>query len=333
MTAHTEIKRVGVIGSGTIGASWALFFMARGLDVTVYDLAPSQEAFVKSYLEANWPTAIDLGLTSRGTPPSFRFATDLANAVADVDFVQENAPDDLAVKQRLYRELDAVTPPHVCIASSTSSLKISDLQQGLEHERRFVAAHPFNPPHLLPLVEIVGGERTAPEVVALAADFFRGLGKVVLRLEKEIVGHVANRLQGALFREALWLVREGIIDVAGIDNAISFGPGLRWAVFGPILSFHLAAQNGGIRQYLASLGPAQQRIWDDLQPLDGGISPALVDQVAEGVAAEVSGASVAELIALRDSRMISIVRDALLSARDRGVVGNSVPATGADINS
>ena len=308
------IQRVTVVGSGTIGASWALFFLARGLDVTLYDAAPGQAAFALSYIERHWPIVAKLGIARIDRPPTPRFVVDLHDAVADAQFIQENVPDDLAIKHAMYQQLDEIIGEATIIASSTSSLKMSDIQRGRRRAGQMVVAHPFNPPHLLPLVEVVGGDATTPETVATTTAFFRHHGRTVLTMHKEVTGHVVNRLQGALFQEAMSLIEQGVVDVAGIDDGIAFGPGLRWAVFGPFLSFHLAAQGGGIRRYLESLGPAHERIWRDLGHLPDGITPELIERVAQQTDEAAQGATIDQLTEVRDERMVSIVSDAVRAA-------------------
>jgi len=307
MPSVDAVGHVAVIGAGAIGASWTAFFLSRGLSVSVYDPEPARAAFVARYIEDAWPTLEALGLVAGARRDQWSFDATLSAAVVDAPFIQECAPDDFGLKRQLFATLDELVLPAVVVASSTSSLVLSDLQQGLDTADRFVVAHPFNPPHIIPLVEVVGGRDTRAEVVSWCVAFFERLGKTVLRLRKEVPGHVVNRLQAALFQEAVWLVREGVAEVADIDRGISMGPGLRWALAGPFLTFHLGAQDKGIRGYLHHLGPAHQRMWQDLQRVEQ-LTPELVDAIARGVEVETDGLSVAALTARRHRLLIQLIR-------------------------
>ncbi len=300
------IRRVTVLGAGTVGASWALYFLARGLEVAVYDTDPGRETSVRSTVERGWPTMRRL---TEGLPEEPRrtvFHHDLHEAIAAADYVQEAAPDVATIKRELFGSLDASLPAHVIVGSSTSSLMMSDLQAGLATASRFVVAHPFNPPHLIPVVEIVGGRLTSELVVETTCAFFTRIGKTVLRMRKEIRGHLVNRLQAALFQEAVWLVQEGVADVADIDRGIAMGPGLRWAAAGPFLTFHLGADAGGIRSYLKHLGSAHERMWENLQRVPT-IRPDVAERIASGVDSEVGAATVAELAARRDEALVALL--------------------------
>jgi carnitine 3-dehydrogenase len=239
MPTH-KIERVAVIGTGTIGMGWAALFLARGLTVAASDPAPEAEARLRRFIDDAWPVLGRLGPVAP-TPPQdlLTFHLEPEAAASGADFVQENAPERESVKQVLLARIDAVLPPEIVIASSSSGLLISRLQSGCRHPERVVLGHPFNPPHLIPLVEIVGGALTAPETVARAMEFYAAIGKCPIHIRREIRGHVANRLQAALWREAVHLIASGVASVADVDTAISEGPGLRWALMGPHLTFHL----------------------------------------------------------------------------------------------
>jgi 3-hydroxyacyl-CoA dehydrogenase len=300
------MRRVVVLGAGTVGASWALYFLASGLEVAVYDTDPAREEFVRSYIERGWPTMRRLseGLPER--PPAVIFRHSLQDAISGADYVQEAVPDVATIKRELFGRLDRMLPAHVIVASSTSSLMMSELQAGLLTAERFVVAHPFNPPHLIPVVEVVGGNLTSARTRDATCAFLAAIGKTVLRLRKEIRGHLVNRLQAALFQEAVWLVQEGVADVADLDRGIALGPRLRWAAAGPFLTFHLGADAGGIRSYLQHLGPAHERMWEDLQRVPT-IRPDVAEQIATGLQAEVGTSTVAQLAARRDEALIALL--------------------------
>ena len=297
------IERVAVIGAGTIGASWAAFFLARGLRVAASDPAPQAQPAMRRFIIAAWPALRRLGALAAEPPlDRLEFHAEPEAAAAGADFVQENAPEREDLKIAMFRRLDAVLPPEVIIASSSSGLLISRLQAGCRHPGRCLVAHPFNPPHLVPLVEIVGGTQTAPAAVERAMAFYTQLGKKPIHIRRELKGHVANRLQAALWREAVHLVAEGVASVADIDTAISEGPGIRWALMGPHLILHLAGGSGGIEHFLDQFAEPMQEWWQDLgQPrLDAAVRRRLVD----GIAAEAAGRDIEELAAERDRLLV-----------------------------
>jgi carnitine 3-dehydrogenase len=304
--AQSGIGRVAVVGAGTIGASWAAFFLARGLEVAASDPAPQAEAALRRFVDAAWPALCRLGAAAE-PPPQQRlsFHTEPEAALAGADFVQENAPEREDLKTAMFRRLDAALPPDVIIASSSSGLLISRLQAGCRHPERCLVAHPFNPPHLVPLVEIVGGAQTAPAAIERAMAFYAGLGKRPIHIRREVKGHVANRLQAALWREAVHLVAAGVATVADIDTAISEGPGVRWALMGPHLILHLAGGAGGIEHFLDQFTQPMQEWWQDLGAprLDDAVRQQLVD----GIAAEAAGRSIDALAAERDRLLVEIL--------------------------
>ena len=303
---HKAIRRVAVVGTGTIGMSWAANFLARGLAVAASDPAPEAEARLRQFIDTAWPVLARLGPTA-ATPPhhALTFCRDPETSVADADFVQENAPEREAVKRELLARLDAALPPEVVIASSSSGLLISRLQAACRHPERVVIGHPFNPPHLIPLVEVVGGAQTAPATVERAMQFYAGIGKRPIHIRREVKGHVANRLQAALWREAVHLVASGVASVADVDTAISQGPGLRWALMGPHLTFHLAGGSGGMAHFLDQLGPPLESWWDDLG--SPRLTPEVCQALAEGVAAEAGGRDIASLAAERDRFLVDLL--------------------------
>ena len=306
-----EVRRVAVIGAGTIGASWTAWFLSRGLEVVASDPSPGAPALIRRMVENAWPGLAQLGALPGADPGNWRFEPDPVRAVEGADFVQESAPERLDVKQPLLAAIDAVLPADVVIASSTSGLLASQLSATCAHPERVVIGHPFNPPHLIPLVEVVGGAKASPEAVAAAMDFYRAIGKHPIALAKEVPGHLANRLQAALWREAVHLVAEGVATVADVDAAISEGPGLRWALMGPHLTFHLAGGEGGMQHFLNHLLPAMRGWWADLGRPD--VDAALGAALVAGVAEEAGGRDVRALAAARDAALLRI-----LAARGAG---------------
>jgi carnitine 3-dehydrogenase len=309
------IRRVAVVGTGTIGMSWAAMLLSRGLEVRASDPAPGAEARLRDFIDAAWPALARLGPISVAPPHHLLiFCADAESAVAEADFVQENAPEREAIKRELLARIDAALPPGVVIASSSSGLLISRLQTACRHPDRVVIGHPFNPPHLIPLVEIVGGAQTAPATIERAIAFYLSIGKRPIHIRREVAGHVANRLQAALWREAVHLVAAGVASVADVDTAISEGPGLRWALMGPHLTFHLAGGSGGMAHFLDQLGPPLESWWDDLG--SPRLTPKVRAALAEGVAAEAGTRDIAALAAERDRFLIDLLGLKKEAARD-----------------
>ncbi len=304
-TTPAPVRRVACVGAGTIGASWTAYFLSRGLEVVVSDPARKAADLVRRMVEQAWPALQRLGAVAGADPANWRFEPNPVLAVEGVDFVQESAPERYDVKQALLPRLDAVLPPEVVIASSSSGLLISRLSLGCTHPQRCVVGHPFNPPHLVPLVEVVGGATASRTTVDAALAFYRAIGKHPIEIRKEVPGHLANRLQAALWREALHLVAEGVASVADVDAAISEGPGLRWALMGPHATFHLAGGAGGMAHFLNHLLPAMESWWDDLG--SPTVTPSLQSRLVEGVREEVGGRSVADLAARRDAFLIELL--------------------------
>jgi 3-hydroxyacyl-CoA dehydrogenase len=302
------VQRIAVVGTGVIGASWAALFLARGLDVVATDPAPGAEERLRADVAAHWSS---LEPVEGAAPDRLTFVVDPADAVAEADFVQENGPEREDVKHALYAVLDAAARPEVVIASSSSGMLPSVIARGCaEHPERVVIGHPFNPPHLIPLVEVVPGEKTSEDAVERAMAFYSALGKRPIRLRQEVPGHVANRLQAALWQEAYSLVERGVATVADIDTAIANGPGLRWAVLGPFVNQHLSGGPGGLAHVLEHLGPPTEKWWRDLGQVS--LTPQLVATLVAGVDEELAGVDQTELVARRDA-----VLTALLAAKAR----------------
>jgi carnitine 3-dehydrogenase len=301
-----EVGTVTCVGAGVIGGGWVAHFLARGYDVVAWDPAPDAEARLRHLVDGAWPALVELGLADGASRDRLVVAPDLATAVADADVVQESAPEQLDLKTKLLADIDAVAPEHVVISSSTSGYGMSEMQVDCVHPERTVVAHPFNPPYLIPLVEVVGGVKTSPEVVAWTSEFFRQAGKSVITMEREVPGFVANRLQEALWREALHMVAAGEATVEQIDQSITDGPGLRWPVQGPCLTFHLAGGQGGMGHMLDHFGPSLQSPWTRLVSTE--LTPELRDEMVAGCDREAAGRSIDDLVAERDRGVIAVLR-------------------------
>ena len=308
-SARPDPRAVGqaaVVGTGVIGAGWTAHFLGRGLDVVAFDPGRDAEALLRRRVERAWPALERLGLRPGASPDRLRFAATLEEAVSDAPFIQESAPEQEALKRDLLARIDAVAPDHAVIASSSSGLLPSRIQDTCRRPERVVIGHPFNPVYILPLVEILGGQATASSVIDWAMAFYRAVGKRPLRLHHEIEGYVSDRLQEAMWREALHMVAEGVATTEEIDAAITDGPGLRWAIMGPCLTFHLAGGDQGMAHMLAQFGPALKLPWTKL------VAPELTEDLTramvEGTAAQASGRPVADLEAERDICLIEILR-------------------------
>jgi 3-hydroxyacyl-CoA dehydrogenase len=300
------VQRVAIIGTGTIGASWAALFLARGLHVTATDIASGAEARLRQYIDQAWPALVRIGVADGADRSKLRFTADIADAVAGADLVQENGPERLDFKIALYEQLDSLLPADTLIASSSSGLTMSAIQTGCKlHPERCVIGHPFNPPHLIPLVEIVGGKLTSEATIERVTAFYDGLGKRTVRLHKEMPGHVANRLAAALFREIVYLVSEGVLSVADADTAVCWGPGLRWGVMGPSLLYHLGGGEGGIEHFFDQFSGPMQAWWKVLgNPV---LTPEIRKKMIDGVKAEADGRSLDELAEQRDEALLSLL--------------------------
>jgi 3-hydroxyacyl-CoA dehydrogenase len=307
-----EVARAAVLGAGTIGASWATLFLARGLAVAVYDPSPDTEERVRAFIADAWPALERRGLAANADPTLFTVHTDPADAVRGAALVQESGPEQLASKRELFGRMEAGLEADTVVASSTSGLMPSELQAGRASPQRYVVAHPFNPPHLIPLVEVVGGRETDPAVVDWALRFYTWLGKRTIRVRREVPGHVANRMQAALYREAIHLVLEGVASVEDVDAAVASGPGLRWAIMGPHMQHHLAGGAGGLRHLLEHIGPGIQSWWADLGRPE--LTPEVIDRL---VSAFDSGRArpMAELVEERDRLLLALL-ETIESIRD-----------------
>jgi 3-hydroxybutyryl-CoA dehydrogenase len=300
----SEFKNTAVLGAGVIGMSWTALFLASGRNVAVYDTLAAAEQATHDYVAMAWPALEALGLVKPGAPGKVTFHRSAAAAVRDADFVQENVPERIEIKKALFAEIEPELKPDAIVASSASGLTLSEMQQGWRNPANFVLGHPFNPPHLIPLVEVLANAKTAGGVAERAERFYRDVGKVTIRVQREVPGHVANRLQAALWREALHLVKEGVASVEDVDKAVWAGPGLRWAAMGPTMLFHLGAGPGGIASFCERYTASFNRWWDDLGVLH--LDEALAKQLSDSLARNIGGETPAELSAKRDALIIAM---------------------------
>src|SRR6266436_4679112 len=312
MGKSKEIRNVAIVGTGVIGASWAALYLARGLNVVATDPAPNAEANLRQYIDAAWKDLTALGISPNGSRDHLRFTLDLKEALANADLVQENGPERKDFKIKLFADMDAATRPDAIIASSSSGLTMSTMQSACKYPERCVIGHPFNPPHVVPLVEVVAGEKTSPETVQRAISFYESVGKKPIHVRKEVVGHVANRLQAALYREVVHLIEQGVLDVADSDAAVCWGPGLRWGVMGPNLLFHLAGGQAGIRHFMEHLSGPVATWWKDLGKITD-FSPEVKQTIMDGVLKEANSRSIEELERERDTMLLE-----LLATRAKG---------------
>ena len=299
------IQRVAIVGTGVIGSGWAARCLAHGLDVTASDPAPGAEQRLRDSVANAWPALTRVGLAPGADLGRLNFVGDVAACVRDADFVQESAPENDALKRRILAQIDAAARPDVIIASSSSGLLPSSIQSDCRHPGRVVIGHPFNPVYLLPLVEVLGGDKSKAAAIEGAITFYETVSMRPLKVRTEVPGYISDRLQEALWRELLHMVAEGVATTAEIDDAIRFGPGLRWAFMGTCLTFHLAGGDQGMRHMLAQFGPALQLPWTKL--VSPPLTETLIDRMVEGTEAQAAGRSVKALERYRDDALISIM--------------------------
>src|SRR6202048_959100 len=306
MDANIEINRVAIVGTGLIGGSWAACFLAHGLDVVATDPAAGSEEKLRHYVEAAWPALTKIGRAPGASTSRLRFESDLHEALAGAQMVRKSAPEREPLKIKLFADMDSMLPPPAILVSSTSGIPMSHIQSECKYPERCVTGHPFNPPHLIPLVEVVGGAKTSAETIERAMRFYTAMGKRALHIRKEIVGHVANRLQAALYREVAYLIDQDVVSVADADAAVCMGPGLRWALMGPNLIYHLGGGPGGIRHFLEHFTGLMTACWADLGSPDLA-SPELQKKIVDGVLEEVDGRSFEELSHERDTLIMGLL--------------------------
>src|SRR5271170_1609215 len=325
MSTTKPIRRVAVIGTGVIGASWSALFLAKGLEVVATDVAPNAEAALKRFIESAWPALKRVGLATGASPSKLSFTADLATAVKGADLVQENGPERIEFKRKLYGQLDELLPADVIIASSSSGLTMSEIQSGCRsHPERCVIGHPFNPPHLVPLVEIVGGAKTSEETIQRVAQFYKAIGRRTVLVRKEMPGHVANRLQAALSREVYYLVAEGVVSAADADTALCWGPGLRWGLMGSMLLNHLGGGEGGIEHFFEQFTRPLTAWWKTLgNPV---LTPEVQKKLIDSVHTEVGSRSIDSLAAERDEMLLGLLELRTRTEKAFQMVGRDVKA-------
>lgn len=302
---RSKVRTVGIVGAGLIGAGWASWFLARGFDVRASDTGAGREAFLRNLVAEVWPILAKLGLGPGADQKRLTFHASPAEAAKGCDFIQESVFERLDLKQDVLAEVDAVLPPDRVISSSTSSYEPSLLQAKCKHPERVIVGHPFNPPHLVPLVEVVGGKKTDPAAVDWAMAFYDGVGKKAIRLNKEIRGHYVNRVQEAMWKEAVHCVAEGIVSVEDADIGIAYGPGLRWALMGPSLTFHLGGGPGGMKYFLEQFGPHIGESWQNLG--NPTMTAELQQALIEGTKTQAAGKSYQELVRWRDEKLADVL--------------------------
>ncbi len=291
-------------------------FLGRGLHVSVYDPSPDTEPRVRGYVESAWPTLERLGLVPGADAQAVSFHDDPAAAVADAQFVQESGTERLDAKRAIYAQLEPGLPDDVIVASSTSGFTASDLQKGRVGPQRYLVGHPFHPPHVLPLVEVVGGKQTDPAAVDWLMAFYTHHGKRAVRLNKEVPGHMVNRLQVAMWREAIHMVNEGVASVADVDAAIACGPALRWAIFGPHTIMHLSGGDAGIAHQIDHIGPEIERWWQDMGTPH--LTPEVRAKLIEGMEQAAGDRTVADMAAERDELLVGFLELKAAARQRRG---------------
>ncbi|MDQ8001052.1 MAG: 3-hydroxyacyl-CoA dehydrogenase NAD-binding domain-containing protein [Pseudomonadota bacterium] len=302
-------RTVAVVGAGVIGASWVAVFLAHGLTVVVSDPREGVEAEVRDYVARAMPTLARLGapLAGAGVGERLRFEPDLERAVAGVDLVQENGPERIDFKRGLWRRVEAAAPAKALFLSSSSALPATEQAREMHTPQRLLIGHPFNPPHIIPLVEVVPGDDTSAAAVKEAVAFYRAVGKVPKVLRREVSGFVANRLQSAIFRECVALVAAGVVTIDELDDIVTHSVGLRWAVDGPFASFHLGGGDGGLRSFVQQFGPGMEKRWASMQR-EVRFDEATTKLIFEQADASYGRHTRAELEAARDARQIAILQ-------------------------
>jgi carnitine 3-dehydrogenase len=293
MSSNQPVHRIAIVGTGVIGASWAAYYLARGFEVVATDPWPQAEANLRKYVDDAWPLLTQVGLSPGASRDRLTFTPDMSRALAQADWVQENAPERPDFKIKLFAQMDEVTPPNSIIASSSSGITMDVIQSGCKRPERCVIGHPFNPPHVVPLVEVVGGAKTSEATIERAMAFYASIGKKPVRLYKALPGHVANRFQAALYKEVLYLVQQGVLSVADADVAVCYGPGIRWGVMGPSLQWHVGGGQGGIQHFMEHLMDPLAGMMKTLGTPE--ITPQLKRTVVDAVLKEAGGRSVEQL--------------------------------------
>src|SRR5437879_3446274 len=323
MSFNKPVHRIAIVGTGVIGASWAAQYLARGFDVVATDPAPNAEVNLRKYVDEAWGQLEAIGLSPGATRDRLTFTPDMKAALAQTDLVQENAPERPEFKMKLFADIDDATPVDSIIALSSSGITPSVMQSKCKHPERVLVGHPFNPPHIIPLVEVVGGAKTAPEAIQQAMAFYASIGKKPIQLKKELPGHVGNRLQAALYKEIMYLIQHDVLSVEDADVAVSYGPGPRWGVMGPSLQWHLGGGAGGIKHFMDHLMDPLTAMIKTLGTPD--VTPELKQTIVEGVLREAGNRSVDELAQQENELIIGLLRSRAQS-EDRTTKGKTTRA-------
>jgi carnitine 3-dehydrogenase len=306
MSSNQPVHRIAIVGTGVIGASWAAYYLSRGFDVVATDPGPKAEENLRTYVDDAWPLLTQVGLSPGASRDRLTFSPDMSRALAEADWVQENAPERPDFKIKLFAQMDEATPPNSIIASSSSGITMDVIQSGSKRPERCVIGHPFNPPHVVPLVEVVGGAKTSEATIERTMAFYAAVGKKPVRLHKALPGHVANRFQAALYKEVLYLVQQGVLSVADADVAVCYGPGIRWGVMGPSLQWHVGGGRGGIQHFMEHLMDPLEGMMKTLGTPD--ITPQLKQTVVDAVLKEARGRSVEQLASEENSVLIALLK-------------------------
>jgi carnitine 3-dehydrogenase len=309
------VRRVAVIGAGTLGSSWTTLLLASGFEVIAADVDRAAEAKLRRYVDTAWQVLAGPGVSARGSPEHLSFTTDATAAAASADFVQECVPEDLNLKTRVICALDARVPREVIIASSTATLSITELQAACSHPERCVVGHPFYPPHIMPLVEVVGGAKTSPKTIERSMAFYVSAGRKPIHIRREVMGHVASRLQAALYREVAYLIDTGVVGVAEMDATAYCGLGLAWAAMGPSMLLHLSCGPTGIPNSMENGAKLMSDLWTDLGSPE--LTPELRETIINGVLKEVGDRSLTELSQERDELVLRLLRSRARASKFR----------------
>jgi 3-hydroxyacyl-CoA dehydrogenase len=307
MKNDLNVKTVGIVGCGLIGMSWAAYYLAKGFVVRATDPAADAEKKMRAYIDSAWPLLEEMGLDPGADRNKLMFSTNLKEALKGVDFVQENGPERLDLKLKLFKDISDAVCPDVIIASSSSGIPVSNFQTEATNPARILLGHPFNPPHVVPLVEVVGGKLTSAENVTRAVKFYAQIGKKPIRMKKEMKGHIANRIQAAVFREVLYLLDQEAASLADIDIAMAQGPGLRWAILGQFMNANLGGGDAGLKHLLEHLGPAMEGWWADLGRIDR-VTPQMAEKAEAGVNEILKLHTASDIAAARDNVLLQTLK-------------------------
>ena len=325
MSTNSSVRRIAIVGTGVIGASWAAYYLARGFEVVATDPGPGAEANLRTYVDEAWPLLTEVGLAPGASRERLAFSADMPRALAEADWVQENAPERPDFKIKLFAQMDEATPPGAVIASSSSGITMDVIQSGCKRPERCVIGHPFNPPHVVPLVEVVGGAKTSERTLERAMEFYASIGKKPVRLYKALPGHVANRFQAALYKEVLYLVQQGVISVADADVAVCYGPGIRWGVMGPSLQWHVGGGQGGIQHFMEHLMDPLVAMMKTLGNPE--VTPQLKQTVVDAVLKEAGARSTEELAREENAVLVGLLKLRSAASASAGGADRQRPVT------